>query len=91
VKSFYYGLNSNSGVFNLISKNFKSLKPYTKIRYSESAYEETFFDGMFSQNFLSNMNFNGGVQRVSADGCTQILHTMPGTHGQNYDTISPIN
>jgi outer membrane cobalamin receptor len=67
-KSFYYGLNSNSGIVNLISKNFKSLKPYTKIRYSESAYEETFFDGMFSQNFLSNLNFNGGVQRIAADG-----------------------
>lgn len=67
-KSFYYGLNSNSGVVNLISKSFKSLKPYSKIRYSESAYEETYFDGMISQNFLSNLNFTGGVQRFSANG-----------------------
>ncbi len=67
-KSFYYGLNSNSGAVNLISKSFKSLKPYSKIRYSESAYEETYFDGMASQNLLSNLNLNGGVQRSSANG-----------------------
>jgi outer membrane cobalamin receptor len=68
IKSFYYGLNSNGGAVNLISKSFKSLKPYSKIRYSESAYEETYFDGMISQNFLSNLNFSAGVQRSSANG-----------------------
>jgi outer membrane cobalamin receptor len=67
-KSFYYGLNNNGGVVNFISKSFKSLKPYSKIRYSESAYEETYFDGMISQNLLSNLNLNGGVQRSSANG-----------------------
>jgi outer membrane cobalamin receptor len=68
VNSFYYSLNSNSGVINFIPKSFKSLKPYSKIRYSESAYDETFFDGMVSQNLLSNLNFNVGVQRTASNG-----------------------
>jgi hypothetical protein len=66
--SYYYGINSNSSVINFESKNFKSLKPFSRIRYSESGYEETFLDGFFSQNFLSNLNFNGGIQRAAYDG-----------------------
>lgn len=68
VKSFLYGFNSNSGVINLIKKKWARTKTFSKIRYSESAYEETSLDGIFSKNILSNWNTTIGFRRDATDG-----------------------
>ncbi|MBU1298525.1 MAG: TonB-dependent receptor plug domain-containing protein [Bacteroidetes bacterium] len=67
-RAFIYGLNATGGVINLVPKFHSSKRPYTKIRYSESNYEETIFDGLFAQNILPDLNFSSGVQRISYDG-----------------------
>lgn len=67
-KAFLYGFNSVNGVINLKTKFYNSPKPFTKIRYSESAYEETSLDGIFSQNILSNLNTTLGFRREATDG-----------------------
>ncbi len=78
VRAFVYGLNNTGGGINLVSKSpsegisplnpQKIFKPYSKIKYSESTYEETFLDAMISQNIFRNFNFTGGLQRISTDG-----------------------
>lgn len=67
-KSFLYNFNSTGSLVNMVAKFYHNNTPYTRLRYSESAYEETYLDGMFSQNILHNFNFTGGVQRIVADG-----------------------
>lgn len=67
-RAFLYGVNSTGGVINSMSRDFQAIRPRTSIRYSESRYEQTFFDGMFSQNLTRNFNLTGGVQRYVTDG-----------------------
>lgn len=67
-RAFLYGLNSTGGAINAVSRHYKAIHPLTKIRYSESRYEQTFFDGMFSQNLTRNINVTGGVERYVTDG-----------------------
>jgi len=67
-RSFLYGFNSTGGAINAVSRHYKAIRPMTKIRYSESRYEQTFFDGMFSQNLTRNLNVTGGVERYVTDG-----------------------
>lgn len=67
-KSFLYSFNSTGSLINLVSKFYDNNTPYTRLRYSESAYEETYLDAIFSQNIFRNLNFTGGVQRIVADG-----------------------
>lgn len=67
-RSFLYGLNSTGGVVNAVSRHHKAIRPLTKIRYSESRYEQTFFDGMFSQNLTRDLNVTVGVERYVTDG-----------------------
>ncbi|MDI6804972.1 MAG: TonB-dependent receptor plug domain-containing protein, partial [Bacteroidota bacterium] len=67
-KAFLYTFNSTGSLVNMVSKFYNNNTPYTRLRYSESAYEETYLDGMFSQNILHNFNLTGGVQRIVADG-----------------------
>jgi outer membrane cobalamin receptor len=68
IRAFLYGLNSTGGVINALSKHYKAIRPQTLIRYSESRYEQTFFDGMFSQNLTRSLNLTGGVERYVTDG-----------------------
>mgnify|MGYP001560213368 CR=1 FL=1 len=67
-RSFLAGMNANAAAINIISKSYDAKRPYTRIFYSEGAYEEGLFDGVFAQNILRNMNLNFGVQRRSTDG-----------------------
>lgn len=67
-KAFLYGFNSNSGIINIKNQNYNFSKSYTKIRYSETTYEETSLDGIFSQNIYSNLNLKLGIRRNASDG-----------------------
>lgn len=67
-KAFLYTFNSTGSLVNMVTKFYNNNTPYTRLRYSESAYEETYLDGMFSQNIFHNFNLTGGVQRIVADG-----------------------
>lgn len=67
-RAFLYGSNSTGGAINISTKSFKAIRPHSRIRYSESTYEQIFFDGRISQNLTRNLNLTGGVQRYVTDG-----------------------
>lgn len=67
-RAFLYGFNSTGGAINMLTKSFKAIKPYSRIRYSESLYEQAFFDGRVSQNLTRTLNLTLGVQRYTTDG-----------------------
>lgn len=67
-RAFLYGLNSSGGVINLVTKNYNSNRPYSKINYSETAYDYQFSDGTFSQNISRKINFTFGFQHQGTIG-----------------------
>ena len=67
-QAFLYGLNATGGAVNLVTKNYNSNRPFTKINYSESAYGYQFSDGTFSQNISRKVNFTFGFQHQGTDG-----------------------
>jgi len=70
--AFLYGFNSTGGAVNFITKSKKALKPYSRIRYSESGYGFSIIDGMVSQDIIRGLNFTAGAQ-----------HTVYGERYQN--------
>ncbi len=76
-RSFLYGLNSTGGTINFLSKSKKALKPFSRIRYSESGYGFSIVDGLVSQDIIRGLNVTTGVQ-----------HTVYGERypNENYDS-----
>jgi len=66
-RAFLYALNSTGGVVNMVTKNYNSNRPFSKINYSEGGYNEQYSDGTFSQNISRRVNFTFGFQHQSAD------------------------
>jgi outer membrane cobalamin receptor len=75
-RAFLYGLNSTGGAVNFIDKSKKAIKPYSRLRYSESGYGFGIVDGMVSQDVIRRLNVTMGVQ-----------HTVYGQRliNENYD------
>jgi outer membrane cobalamin receptor len=67
-RAFLYGLNSSGGAVNLITKNYNSNRAFSKLNYSESAWNASYSDGTFSQNISRKINFTFGFQHQSTDG-----------------------
>jgi outer membrane cobalamin receptor len=61
-RAFLYGFNSTGGIINFISKSKRAIKPYSRLRYSESGYGFSIIDGVLSQNITRNLNATAGVQ-----------------------------
>ncbi|MEK9138544.1 MAG: TonB-dependent receptor plug domain-containing protein, partial [Bacteroidota bacterium] len=67
-RAFLYGLNSTGGAINLLTKNYNSNRPFSKLNYSETGYNYQYSDGTFSQNISRKVNFTFGFQHQSTDG-----------------------
>lgn len=67
-RAFIYGLNSTGGAINLVTKNYNSNRPFTKLNYSETGYNYQYSDGTFSQNISRKVNFTFGFQHQGTDG-----------------------
>lgn len=67
-RAFLYSLNSTGGAINLLTKNYNSNRPLSKINYAETAYNYQFSDGTFSQNISRRVNFTFGFQHQSTEG-----------------------
>lgn len=67
-RAFLYGLNSTGGAINLVTKNYNSNRPFSKLNYSESGYNYSYTDGTFSQNISRKINVTLGFQQQSTDG-----------------------
>jgi outer membrane cobalamin receptor len=68
VPAFLYGFNGTGGTIDLLTKNSENYTPYTKMRYSESAYNYEYSDGTFRQNISRRTNFSFGFQHQGTDG-----------------------
>lgn len=67
-RAFIYGLNSTGGAINVVTRNYNSNRPFTKINYSETGYNYQYSDGTFSQNISQRINLTFGFQHQSTDG-----------------------
>lgn len=67
-RSFLYGLNGSGGSVNFVPKKMRAIRPYSKINYSESSYNYSYADGVFSQNISQQFNVTLGFQQQSTDG-----------------------
>lgn len=56
VRGFLYGPYMNPTAINIITKDFLSIAPYSRIKYYEGAFGEAFIDGIF--NLLIFERFN---------------------------------
>lgn len=68
VRAFLYGLNSTGGALNIITQDFYTNRPYSRLRYSEDGYGFLSTDGIFSQNLAHRLNFVAAFQRQTLDG-----------------------
>jgi outer membrane cobalamin receptor len=67
-RAFLYGFNSTGATINLVTKNYNSNRPFTKIDYAEASYGFGYSDGTFSQNLSRKFNLTFGYQHVGTDG-----------------------
>lgn len=67
-RAFIYGLNSSGAAINLLTKNYNSNRPFTKLNYSETGYGYQYSDGTFSQNISRKINVTFGFQHQGTDG-----------------------
>ena len=67
-RAFLYGMNSTGGAVNIVTKNYNSNRPFTKLIYSETGYGYQLSDGTFSQNISRKTNVSIGFQAQSIDG-----------------------
>ncbi len=67
-RAFLYGVNATGGALNLVTKNYNSNKPLSKLNYSESFYSYAYTDGTFSQNISRKVNVTVGFQHQSNGG-----------------------
>ncbi|ROL62300.1 hypothetical protein D9V86_01390 [Bacteroidetes/Chlorobi group bacterium ChocPot_Mid] len=62
------GDNSSGALINLQEIRYNTKAPYTKLWYSQGGNSYLSADGIFSQNFAPNFNFNFGFRRQSGAG-----------------------
>ncbi len=67
-RAFLYGLNSTGGAVNLVTKNYNSNRPFSKLNYTETANNFQYSDGTFSQNISRKINVTLGFQHQGTDG-----------------------
>jgi len=68
VRAFLSGLNSTGGALNIITQDFYTNRPYSRIRYSEDGYGFLSTDGIFTQNITRSLNVMAAFQRQTLDG-----------------------
>jgi outer membrane receptor protein involved in Fe transport len=67
-RAFLYGMNAAGAAVNLVTRNYNSNRPYTKIEYSESGYGYAQSEGTYAQNVTRRMNVTAGFQFQGTDG-----------------------
>jgi vitamin B12 transporter len=67
-RAFLYGMNSSGGAINLVTKNYDSNRPFSKVNFSEGPYGYLYSDGTFSQNVSRRLNLTFGFQHQETDG-----------------------
>jgi outer membrane cobalamin receptor len=64
-RAMVYGLNSTGGAVNIVTKEFYTNKPYSRLRYSQGIDDYGQTDALFSQNIFRGFNFTFGLARFT--------------------------
>jgi outer membrane cobalamin receptor len=67
-RSLLFGTSSPGGVLNVVSQQYNTIRPRTKLRFLQGATEHVLTDGMFTQNIIRGVNALVGIQRHVTDG-----------------------
>ncbi len=67
-EAFLYGLNSTGASVNLVTRDFDSNIPRTKLLFSVSSYSSESSDASFHQNISRRMNVSFGLRAQNTDG-----------------------
>ena len=62
------GENSTGALINLQEIRYNTSVPYTRLFFTEGANNHITADGVFSKNFIRNMNFTFGFRAIGSDG-----------------------
>ena len=60
-QAYVYGFNSPGAVINILSLSKRALRPYSHLRYSETAYGQAIVDAVLSQDLVRNLNLTLGA------------------------------
>jgi len=66
-RGFLYGPVNNAVSVNLITKDFISKIPYSRIKYYEGPFGEAMFDGVFSAMLFNKLNFFADITNRKTD------------------------
>jgi len=67
-RSLLFGSSSPGGALNVVSQQYNTNRPRTKLRFFQGAFEHILTDGMFTQNVSRGLNALVGIQRHVTDG-----------------------
>lgn len=67
-RAFLYGLNTTGGAINLVTRNYNSNRPFTRLFHSEASYGYAQTDGSFAQNISRHVNVTTGFHYQGTDG-----------------------
>lgn len=67
-KSFLYAQNGSGATINIVTRQYNTGRPITKIRFMQGPSEHLLTDALFSQNITRRLNLTFGVQRQVTDG-----------------------
>ncbi len=62
-----FGDNSSGALINIQEIRYNTGQPYTRMWLGEAGYKFLGVDGIYSQNFKKNWNFNFGFRRLAGD------------------------
>jgi len=66
-QSFAEGPDASTATVNIVSRQYNTGKPITKIRFMQGPYEHLLTDALFTQNVTRRVNVMIGVQRHVSD------------------------
>ncbi|MEX2189752.1 MAG: TonB-dependent receptor plug domain-containing protein [Bacteroidota bacterium] len=66
-ESFVAGESGSAALMNIVSRQYNTGRPITKIRFMQGPYEHLLTDAMFTQNIIQGLNIFAGLQRHVSD------------------------
>ncbi len=67
-ESFYRAANASAAAINIVSRQYNTGRPITKVRFMQGPSEHLLTDALFTQNITRRLNLMFGVQRQVTDG-----------------------
>ncbi len=67
-RALAFGGNGTAATINIVTHQYNSVRPITKIRFLQGPYEHLLTDALYTQNVATGTNLMIGVQRQVTDG-----------------------